>query len=388
MSFCRHAGLTWLWIVAGPLTALAGGPTTTEISARGAAAQGSLAAAPDDAATVFYNPAGLTELRGSRVELNPLFTAAELEYDHPTASGVESNGRVLGSTLFASTDAVDGIALGIGIYAPFAREVRLPASPATLGARHSTSVLRLDVAPAAAVRIGRRASIGLAVVASQVSLRSEAVGLEESSRGMGFTANVGVLVAVTQQLRVGLTYRGPLSARIEGRSSFAGARSGYHARLRFPATAALALAWSPTPRLTIGVALEQERWSYLRRIRRHYDDPAFPLGQTTRFDGEDALTVRIGAAIRLGENDELRFGYAHAETTFPAGNTTPALADPELHGFSVGYTRRVGRLSLTLMIEHVRGERRTTPNATYPGAYSARGNAVQAGIAYSWPSDR
>jgi long-chain fatty acid transport protein len=383
----RLAALSVVAVLCIHGSAGAAGILVNEVSARGTAAQGALSARPDDASTIYFNPAGLTALSGTQVEINPTVLLPAVDYERPGVGSSENTRTIAGVSMFVATDAVDSVSLGLGIYAPFARSARFDRNVATLSQSHLSGLVRTDVVPTFAFRPTKRVSVGLGIVASQVQFRSDVLGLKESGRGYGFTANAGVLVDAPGGLTVGLTYRGAMSARVEGRGSFGGQRGDFHAKLRFPATVSVGVVWDATPQLTLGVAYDRELWSYVDRFRRDYDDPTLAAVGTTTFDARDASTIRLGLAYRPSEGHELRLGVSRIGSAFPARNTTPVSPDFDVVGAAVGYTRRFERFSVSITYEYLRSEERKTPTTFFPGRYEARANVLQLGFAYRFETD-
>jgi long-chain fatty acid transport protein len=358
-----------------------------EIAARGTATQGALSAEPEDASTIFYNPAGLTELSGTHVELDTVVLAPRVEYERPGLGTTENVSPIPGAAAFIASDAYAPVWIGLGVYAPFARAAEFERNPATSNLRHRTGLVRTDVVPAFAFRPHRNVSVGVGIVASNIRFQSEILGLKESARGYGFTANAGVLIDAPGRVRIGLTYRGAMSARLDGRGSFGGERGDFHAKLRFPATLGASVAWSPTPRWTLGVAYDRERWSYVESFRRDYDNPTLAAVGTTRFDPDDSGTLRFGVAYRPMDGHELRAGIARIGTAFPAENTTASAPDADVQSFGLGYARTWERARMSISYEYLRTEERTTQNMFFPGRYEIRANVVQLGFSYRFDTD-
>ena len=369
----------------GPV--LAAGTSVNEISASGSGVQGAFTASPQDASTIFYNPAGLTELEGIQIEVNPLLAAPHIEYERPGLGSADNDRRANGASLFFSTDSVDGVTLGVGLYAPFARDAKFDNNAALLGLSHRSTIVRTDLAPTVAFRPLPNVSVGLSAVASHVNLYTNVLGLEESARGYGFTANAGVMVEAPGHVRLGMTYRGAMAAHVEGHGTFAGQRDDFNAKLRFPAVLSTGVAWAPSEKLELAVAYDREFWSYFDSFRRNYSNPTLAAVGNNVFDPDDSDTFRMGAVYRPTPEHELRFGVSRVGSAFPSPVTLPSQIDTDYESIAVGYSRVYERAKLSVTYQHLRSEERTTQNPFFPGRYELRGNLLLFGFSYRWDSD-
>ena len=368
-------------------SARASGTTINEVSARASGMQGAFTAIADDPSAIFYNPAGITQLEGTQIAFNPSIVVPNIEYERPGLGSVEDQGSIPGFSLFATSDVLGSATLGLGLYVPFGRATKFDNNATLLGLSHRASLIRTDLTPTIAFRPHPNVSVGLGLVASHVSLYTNILGLEESARGYGFTANAGVLIEGPEHLSFGLSYRGAMASRLEGHGTFAGQRDDFHAKLRFPAIMSAGLAWEPNEKLLLSATWDWEMWSYVEDFRRDYTNATLGAVGTNNFDADDVGTLRIGAVYRPKPEHEIRLGFSRSPSAFPARNTAPAQPDLDLQFFSVGYSRILDKLTLSLSYQFVQSKERTTQSPFFPGRYEIRADILQVGFSYRWDAD-
>src|SRR3989338_4864777 len=84
---------------------------------------GAFVAVADGPEAVYYNPAGLTQIKGTETSIGALSINPEIEYTHGS-NGIKSgsNQSAVGPYAFLSSDKASPVYFGLGMYAPFARE--------------------------------------------------------------------------------------------------------------------------------------------------------------------------------------------------------------------------------------------------------------------------
>ena len=135
------------------------------------------AAEAADPSTIFYNPAGLTELSGTQVTGNLFLVKPDVKYNNAEAryaDGTEvkgqSNGKIASDVtavpqLYASHQLNDRVTLGLGVYVPFASETDYDDDAVLRYNVNETSVKSIDINPTIAFKINENHSIGVGVIA-------------------------------------------------------------------------------------------------------------------------------------------------------------------------------------------------------------------------------
>jgi long-chain fatty acid transport protein len=145
-----------------------------------ATGQGSaFTAQADDASAIYYNPAGMTQLRGIQISLGATFLGGSTSYTSPT--GATTRGDFGGSAAFPpptnfyvtanlkdlGLTALGNLSVGIGVVTPFGTKYRYPETATFNGpvpfnaAVTRESLEMIDIKPTVAYRLNDQLSFGL-----------------------------------------------------------------------------------------------------------------------------------------------------------------------------------------------------------------------------------
>lgn len=336
---------------------------------RHAATAGAGAAAVDDFAAVYYNPAGLAAGAGRHATIGGLAAVSNLAIEDERIGLSDPVGAVVGVTAPAPLGGpLEGrIRLGIGLYL-------LPGKIAQITARFPDEPFfpyyqgrheRIVILPGVGVRITDRVQVGAAVnvlagldgaiVASEGSTRALEARVDEKVPTIARVI-AGVAVQVTPALRLGATFR--------QRFEVAFATIADTEVAGEPIDLDLRASGQFTPhQLVVGAAYRQggargeldvtyARWS-------SYPGPfvavnsALPLvgplaGALPDVPFRDTVTVRLGGELATSDALTLRGGYAFETSPIPAEQPgVTNLMDGPKHtiatGVGLGWTRAGGK---------------------------------------------
>lgn len=253
----------------GPGTADASGFALLEQSAsRLGTAFAGTAAAADDATTVYFNPAGLTQL--DSIQVAGLASGIEITSEFQDSGSVAAFGQPLGGggggdagdwnfvpSAYIAAPLTDKLAIGLGVGAPFG--LKLVYDEGWIGRFQAlrSEIETINVNPSIAWQINDRLSIGAGVsyqrlqaeltnavnysaavaqgvqqlvaagqlpAAAAPGIIAANVGLEGAARvrgddtGWGF--NAGILFNASDATRIGITYRSAIEYEVGGTISF------------------------------------------------------------------------------------------------------------------------------------------------------------------------
>ena len=208
------------------------------------------AADADDASTAFYNPAGLTRLKGPQVVAgsafvnlittfkgNMVFTSAP--FDPHTFSNIRASGGVLKAVPFGyfAMPINQKLAVGFGILAPFGLETDYSRKTPLRLAATKTQLQVIDFTPNIAYQFTHAFSLGagldfayvkgtfdqMATVAFGSSYdSSNDTQSDNSGTGYGYGYHLGALYQFTPRTRVGVAYHSQIFVSMKGTSTFTG----------------------------------------------------------------------------------------------------------------------------------------------------------------------
>ena len=347
-------------------------------------------AAPEDATTVWFNAAGMTELEAQwTVTLGGAAIPFTLDY---TDAGSRS---ILGQPMAGPTTSNGGTGafvphayvvrslgprwrIGLGFNAPYglsddyggAWVGRYHATESTLRVANFTSAVAVSLTDEFSLGFGLDVQRATATLANRLDFGSfgAAVGLplppqgvdggielDSSSWGVGF--DLSAAWQPTDAARIAATYREQVEHTLEGDATFdvPAAAAPLTATGAFVSTPAAAVL--PMPReLSVATAFDiddRERWtivgdltwtdwSRFQTLTVTFANPAQPpLSQAARFT--DSVRGAGGVIFRATDTWTLRAGGLYEKTPVPDDTRTPRLPEEHNVGVTVGGTWRLGR---------------------------------------------
>jgi long-chain fatty acid transport protein len=338
-------------LVAG--SASAGGFYIQEQSAAGVGrAQAGNVAIADDASTIYFNPAGLTQLPGIQLDqgIDLIVPDAKLTdlgtTDHSALVGPSKpqggDGGNPGSAtpipnFFLSAQIPDSpVTLGFGVTAPFGFASKFEQNSFARYDSIDSFVETIDFQPTIAVKLNNWLSIGLGLDEqyAYVKLRSAVPdpltpGVIASDGRLTLTGhtwstgfNGGLLIQPTPDTNIGLSYRYGLThnirgsltvANLQGLVAAANQQVTGTAALDLPDVVQAGIAHKLTPDLTLLAEFDYYTWSNFQAITIHTTSPT--LGNLVTPEGyKDTYSFALGAEYQLDSQWKLRGGIKYDQT--------------------------------------------------------------------------
>ena len=205
------------------------------------------AASADDATTVFFNPAGMSNLSGSQVSLGGAFILPSAKFTNTTSNGAAlqtagGNGGDAGSLAFVPNaylvmDVLPKLRFGLGINAPFGLQTQYDANWIGRFQAIKSKIQTINLNPSAAYQVTDDLSLGVglnyqhitgeltsAVNYSAIALGGLGANLEGVSTISGSDSawgyNFGGLMKLSENTRIGAAYRSTIKYKMTGTVSF------------------------------------------------------------------------------------------------------------------------------------------------------------------------
>ncbi len=391
-------------LIAAGLVAHAGGAQAAgfALKEQSAEAQGAsyagAGARADDPSSMFYNPAGITQLPGIQVS----GSIAGIMPNGTLANGAATTGKFLGNMPYAGTtgtnsgvDAAvpsiyisaqlsDSLFAGFALTSPYGLATKYPSSSIARYYALTTDLKTMNFGPILAYKITPQLSIGGGVnietaeahlsnamdfgsiAYAQTRGASSIFGLTPGTNTGSATLhgtdtavgwNVGVLYKVDDTLRIGAAYRSAMYHNISGSVAYGGVPAllaanftaiPASAKVPEPATANLSVA-KDIGKWTLLGDLTYTGWSVFQNLSVYSSGSQVT---TTTENFKDTIGVAAGADYRYSDQLTLRGGVAWDPTPVQNAYRTPRIADNDRFWVSVGATWR------------------PTPNWAISGAYS------------------
>lgn len=395
-------------------------------SGLGNAGAGSAAVA-ENAGTIFYNPAGMTELgRGSvSAGLVAVKTSYEFNNDGSITPGLTGDGGNGGNwgvvpNAYGSWQLAKDWYIGLGIGAPFGLKTKY--DEPWIGSAHSNEfdIKTININPSIAWRAADWVSLGAGVNWQRIDATyKRAAGVAASPRVTNCAAvpptsplfpaavpcqsgvklemdddawgwNVGALFKPAAQTKIGVSYRSKIKYTANGDVSVsgpspvvnAGGSSNVKADIDVPDTFILSLSQGIGDKWEVLADVSWTGWSsipYLDIVRtsgRLSGQTAQTLN--TKFD--DAWRFALGANYKLDEAWKLRFGIAYDQTPVPSAEyRLVSLPDNDRTWFSAGFQWKpakdmaldVGAAYLYLRDSDINNDLRAEGKGLVKGTYDA-----------------
>jgi long-chain fatty acid transport protein len=346
------------------------------------------AATAEDASTIFYNPAGLTELSGFQFQAGGhlIIPSAKFQNAGSTfATGAPipgSNGGDAGTAgfvpnLYAAWDLGDRVKVGIGANVPFGLQTEYDADWVGRYQGIKSKLLTININPTIAAKLSDQFSIGAGVnlqyakaeltnavdfgLIGAQALRGTplAAGLrpgvadglievEGDDWSWGF--NLGALYKPATGTKIGLAYRSAITHKLQGNADFSVPASlaaltsrgsftdtSVVAPLKTPDTLSLSASQKLGDKFTLLGDVTWTNWSRFEELRLDFANPAQPaIVQPENW--QDTYRWSVGLNYQASQALLLRAGFAVDPTPVRDGFRTVRIPDGDRTWLSIGAT--------------------------------------------------
>jgi long-chain fatty acid transport protein len=351
------------------------------------------AASAEDATTIFFNPAGLSRIKGTQFIGGVHVVIPTNKFDNegsthvlqplttvPLMGGNGGDGGVTGivPNAYISRQINDRFTFGLGINVPFGLETDYDSG--WVGRYHAlnSELLTVNINPTLAFRINENLSVGIGLSAQYLDATlSNAIDfgtldalpvalggfggafalipqaadghVELTGDSWGYGFNLGLLYEFNQNTRIGLAYRSRVKHDIEGDADFTSVPPGMvvatggwftdtdvEADLDLPDNASVSLFHQINPQWAVMADVTWTNWELFDEIRFEFASGQ-PDGVTTE-DWDDNFRYSVGVNYLPSQNWIIRGGAAYDETPIPdAARRTPRLPGEDRFWLATGF---------------------------------------------------
>jgi long-chain fatty acid transport protein len=346
-------------------------------------------AMPWDASTIFYNPGGLSRLKGIQVYGSILGIMPSTAYGNYYLGSTRSEKQTFTPfNIYVGGPVREGsrVGLGLGIYTPFGSGLKWDDNWIGKYIVQSIELKSFFFQPTISYRFSNFLSGGLGLIyatgtfdfkqALPVQNSYEEAGtltLHGNANGVGF--NAGLQMKFSERFQVGLTYRSQVTMNIGGgsanfnvpsslRSSFPNTR--FETFLPLPQVASIGFAIKPlnNERLTLQLDLNYTGWNSYDSLRINFAEHTTSLQDNhAPRHYRNTLTTRLGANYKISKIVSVMAGGAYDPTPVVNGYVSPDLPDADHIVITMGAAvKPIKRFTILAACEFV-----TTPkrNTTY-----------------------
>jgi long-chain fatty acid transport protein len=332
---------------------------------------GAIVAAPQDAAILFVNPAGIAELGMDEVrfDLSPGFMNPPRE-----VNGNESDSNLFFLPAGAAAFKVnDKLFLGLGMAAQSGFGVDFsdvvpdnPMIPPTMGYQQVVTTKGFfKLSPSLAYIVSDKLSLGASFNIGYQSLAmSNPMFTLPQNQQFGFGATLGAIYHINDAFQLGVSW---ISKTSMNDHEFNTANGKVTLDMDVAQQLALGLAYKPTSGLLVEADIKWINFSDTMDTV----DMVTPAGTNAlKFGWDDQIVYSLGVQKQMSDKTELRFGVNYGASPIEeedVDNNLGSVAIPELH-LSLGATRQLSkRASGSISYTHAFENELTSSNSTPAG---------------------
>ncbi len=341
-------------------------------------------AAAEDAGTVWFNPASMTQIRGVSLvaSMNYISPRADFTNDGSTfadgspLTGPDSHGGMdaVVPTFYATGQVNEQLFLGLSINSPFGLGTKYDDN--WVGRYHAveTDLVTVNVNPAVAYKINDKWSVGAGISVQYVYVKltsaidfGSLMGSPGTADGFGdldgdnaddlsFGWNVGVLYTLDENTRFSVAYRSKISHHVTGDADFTVPASAapivstglfkdttLSSDVDMPASASFSV-FHRAGRFDLMGDVLWTQWSLFQELRIKYDNPVQPDSVTTE-NYQDQWRFAVGGRYHVDDTLLLRAGLAYdGKAVKNRHYRTPRIPDNDRTWVSLGLGYRFSEL--------------------------------------------
>lgn len=294
------------------------------------------AAVADNASTIFFNPAGMTQLGG--IQLSAGVAGVGPSYEYRDQSGIKSGGDAGGwaavPNAYLSGQLTKNLFLGLGISAPFGLATEYDANWSGRAYAIKSEIKTININPSVAYRVSDKVSLGLGLNYQSIEgelTRNPAgtlVTLKADDTSWGW--NAGALFTLSPAMRVGISYRSAIKHKLEGTINGA---SPVNADIKLPDTFILSVWQQVSDRWEAMGDLSYTRWGSLKALNVMSSGA---LVSSETFNYENSWRFAWGAGYKATDKAKLKFGIAFDRTPVRDEYRSPRVPDNNRLWLSLG----------------------------------------------------
>ncbi len=331
----------------------------------------------DNPSAVWYNPAGIIELSGTRISggvigIYPVLTH-ENNTINPGTTDVSKRDIHLPIHFYATHKMTDTVAFGFGINNPFGLTTDWdPNTSSTRYVATYSNVVTTEFNPNVAFRLSNDLSVafGIAYVHLRATLEKITptspltdANFRLSGDADGWGVNAALKYKASDAISLGLTYRSRIKEDVEGTADVNGTPLSGTAKtsITLPDLIQFGVSYKASNELTLNADLNYTMWSTFDRLVIESNVPQ--LNRTEEHQWKDVWSLRIGGQYALSEQWKLRVGYLYDQNPVKEAFFDTRIPDADRQGVSIGVGYTIGDVTVDAAYLYLRFNNRTISNS-------------------------
>jgi len=365
-----------------------------------------------DPSIIFFNPAGMSALDGTRASAAVSYIHPKNEFDNdgstsPIPLGTDDGGDAGQDAIvpaFYGMTSLGAFRVGIGVNAPFGLSTEYNNGWIGRYAALDSRLLTINVNPVVSYQVLDWLAIGAGVQIENADARLTnaaffgALGdgdLElqaDDDVAFGFTA--GALITPWRETKIGIGFRSSVHHDLDGKAQVhvpvvGTTNMDASAKLDTPESLGLSIYQRVTDRLSLVGTVEWTNWSRFDELRVKFDTPGVPDSVT----GSGTGNATIAPATKTATATTAAIATARAAATARGATTGPGTTAPgmsvrrmSVRGTNARVTNGPGMIARATTVRALTAT--TARNATTGRATSATVTTVPSAIRWRWSSPR
>lgn len=371
-----------------------------------------------DASTIFYNPGGLAYLKGIQIYGSALAIMPTTAFSNQANSGTSSTSLTTHKQTFVPFNFYVGgplqedgkVALGLGIYTPFGSGLEWDDNWLGKYLVQSIELKSVFFQPTISYRAADWLSVGAGFIFATGTLdyrsalpvhgmygptdQGGEATLHGTATGVGF--NLGVNMKLSNNFRVGLTYRSQVNMNLgSGSANFtvpASLRDSFpnthfDSQLPLPQVASIGFGWRIND-VTLQLDLNYTGWNSYDSLRFNFATHTSSLQDMhAPRHYRNTLTPRVGINYKISKVVSLMGGFAYDPTPVPNGYVSPDLPDADRIVLTCGISvKPLPRFTVLAAFEGVSSVKRTAnyEYGGFSGIYKTQAATPGIGVYYNF----
>jgi len=402
-------------IIAQPL--YSSGFQINEHGARGMAMAGAFTAIVLDPSAIYYNPAGISQLPGTRFMLGTTIISPSSTFRGvaPEITENELEARTFTPINFYITHQINNEwYVGLGINNQYGLGTTWDENWIGKYLAIDTEVKTFFVPLVVTYKISEEFSIGVGatfVFGDVEIIRKNSLSpfegdanVDLSGDGTGWGFSGGLLYKPSETISLGLSYRSQVSLTFDGTANTTGPSQfdgllpsgSITAPLTLPDNITLGIGVFPSKVLKISADFQYVGWSSYDKLEVTFndvpDENGDPLVNTAIRDYENSWIARVGAEYTITDSWDLRGGVLYDKNPVKDEWVEPSLPDSDRWGFNLGFGYKITpNLILDVAYMYLRFEERTIENsnvdytpgiAPFNGTYNSSAHLLGLNFSY------
>jgi long-chain fatty acid transport protein len=322
-------------------------------------------ATADNPAAIYYNPAGITQLKGNNLRggiygiyLDPSYSPPKSAPNSGNTYHSSENFAAVPQLFYAVTLTNLPLSFGLGIYAPYGGNMSWPQDTGFRSVAISGSLKYITINPVVAVKLLPSLSVGGGVMVNYGKINMlqglltfptpQANFFNFTGDGWSVGYNAGILWQPHPKISFGATFRSSASLNFQGNTDFQLQPRPYYypeqrnasAGFTFPLTTVFGVSYKPTPKWNLEFDANYTDWNSFGTVTIKQSPPPVsnPLIQNipVNLDWQGSWMYEFGVTRYFDSGWHVSAGYVFNENSVPNTYYTPLAADLDRHFFSIG----------------------------------------------------